>query len=100
RAIRKMPTMASLREALPRTVSAIDAGMVSGQHIGAQGFVSVAAQTIADFALGESRPGVAMTSDSLMFWLSATKPVVAVCIAQLWERDRLQLDDRVAEHIP
>src|SRR5581483_10385650 len=51
-------------------------------------------------AIGEARPGVPMTSDTLMLWLSATKPVTAVCVAQLWERGGLGLDDRVMQHIP
>jgi CubicO group peptidase (beta-lactamase class C family) len=35
-----------------------------------------------------------------MLWLSSTKPVTAFCIAQLWERGRLELDHPVARHIP
>ena len=57
-------------------------------------------EPIADLAIGESRPGVPMTSDTLMIWLSATKPITAVCIAQLWEQGKLSLDDRVTEIIP
>src|SRR6185436_181695 len=37
--------------------------------------------------------------DTLMLWLSATKPVAAVAVAQLWERGLLELDDPVAKHI-
>ena len=53
-----------------------------------------------EFAVGEARPGVAMTADSLMVWLSAGKPITAVAIAQLWERGLLKLDDPVANHLP
>jgi CubicO group peptidase (beta-lactamase class C family) len=81
-------------------MSAIDAGMQAQLHIGAQLFVRHAGRTVADIAVGEARPGVRMTTDTLMLWLSATKPITAVCVAQLWERGRLRLDDRVAEHIP
>jgi CubicO group peptidase (beta-lactamase class C family) len=35
-----------------------------------------------------------------MLWLSSTKPVAAVAIAQLWERGLLELDDPVARHLP
>jgi CubicO group peptidase (beta-lactamase class C family) len=35
-----------------------------------------------------------------MLWLSSTKPVTAVAVAQLWERGRLELDDPVARHVP
>ena len=41
-----------------------------------------------------------MRTDTLMLWLSASKPVAAVAIAQIWERGLLELDDRVAKHIP
>ena len=53
-----------------------------------------------DAAVGEARPAVAMTPDTLMLWMSATKPITAVCVAQLWQRGLLQLDDPVAKHIP
>jgi CubicO group peptidase (beta-lactamase class C family) len=85
---------------LPRTVELIEAGMAAGLHIGAQLYVSHRGNVIADLALGESRPGVAMTTDTLMLWMSSTKPIAAVAIAQLWEHGLLTLDDPVAKHIP
>jgi CubicO group peptidase (beta-lactamase class C family) len=92
--------MSTPRDELLRTLAAIESGTAAGLHIGAQMYVWQAGRIIADFAIGESRPGVAMTTDTLMLWLSATKPITAVCVAQLWERGRLRLDDRVAQHIP
>ena len=85
---------------LLRTVELIEAGMAEGMHIGAQLYVSQRGQVIADLALGESRPGVAMTIDTLMIWMSSTKPIAAVAIAQLWEHGLLAMDDPVAKHIP
>ena len=41
-----------------------------------------------------------MTPDSMVVWFSMTKPSVAVAVAQQWERGALELDDRVAEHLP
>jgi CubicO group peptidase (beta-lactamase class C family) len=41
-----------------------------------------------------------MTPDTVMLWMSATKPVAAVAIAQLWEQNKLGLDDPIARHIP
>ena len=35
-----------------------------------------------------------------MLWLSSTKPVTAVAVAQQYERGKLRWDDRVAEFIP
>lgn len=86
--------------ALPRTIQVLEDGIRAGLHIGAQAYVSIGGQCIADLALGESRPGVAMTPDTLMLWLSSSKPIAAVAIAQLWERGRLALDDPVARHVP
>lgn len=85
---------------LPRTLSVLEQQMAEGLHIGAQMYVSHRGAAAADVGLGESRPGVAMTSDTVMLWMSATKPFAAVAIAQLWERENLTLDDRVALHIP
>src|SRR5262249_60304400 len=51
-------------------------------------------------AWAEPRPGAPLPRDPLMLWLSSTKPVPAVAIAQLWERGLLELDDPVALHIP
>lgn len=86
--------------ALPRTTEVLTEGMRSALHIGAQVYVSQNGAPVADFALGESRPGVEMTSDTVMLWLSCSKPVGSVAIAQLWERGTLTLDDPVARHIP
>ena len=84
---------------LPRTRAALDAGLAAGLHVGAQLSVRHRDRS-ADLALGTARPGVPMTVDTLMIWLSATKPVAAVCIAQLWEDGHLTLDDPVARFIP
>lgn len=78
----------------------LSSGLEAGLHIGAQLFVARNGEIIADLALGESRPGVAMTSDTIMLWLSASKPIGAVAIAQLIERGRVDLDDPVSHIIP
>ena len=86
--------------ALPRVRDLIEAGMAERLHLGAQVYVSRRGDVVADMAAGESRPGVSLTTSDLMLWLSATKPVAAVAIAQLWERGLLALDDEVARHVP
>ena len=86
--------------ALPRTSAAIERGMSAGLHIGAQLYVSTDGKAVTDLAFGEARPGVPMTPDTLMVWLSAGKPITAVAIAQLWERGLLGLDDLVVRYIP
>jgi CubicO group peptidase (beta-lactamase class C family) len=85
---------------LPRTREAIEAGIRDRLHLGAQLYVSLQGEPMADAALGENRPGEPLTRDHLMLWLSSTKPVPAVAIAQLWERGLLELDDPVALHVP
>lgn len=85
---------------LSRTTDLLTRQMESGLHIGAQVFVSRGDQVVADFALSESRPGVPMTTATIMLWMSATKPTASVAIGQLWERGLLELDDPVARHVP
>jgi CubicO group peptidase (beta-lactamase class C family) len=83
-----------------RTLDILRQGITEGLHLGAQIYVSVDDQPVLDDAVGEACFGVPMTRDSINWWLSAVKPITAVAIAQLWERDKLELDDRVGQHIP
>ncbi len=85
---------------LPHTREAIEASIREGLHLGAQIYVSMRGEAVADAALGENRPGEPLTRSHLMLWLSSTKPVTAVALAQLWERGLLELDDPVALHVP
>ncbi len=85
---------------LPHTRQAIEEGIGQRLHLGAQLYVSRHGETVIDGALGESRPGQPLSPGHLMLWLSSTKPVAAVAVAQLWERGSLDLDDPVARHIP
>ena len=85
---------------LPRTLAALEAGRREGLHLGSQLYVSLGFEPVADLGVGEARPGEALTPDHLVVWLSSTKPVTAVAVAQLWEQGLLELDDPVAEHLP
>ena len=85
---------------LSRSVSVLESGLRDGRHIGAQLYVSLNGEVLGDIAIGEARPGVLMTPETIMLWLSAGKPLVAAAIAMLWERGLLQLDDLVTQHIP
>jgi CubicO group peptidase (beta-lactamase class C family) len=91
---------ADVASQLPKTLAAIKRGFETRLHIAAQLHVVVGGAIVADVALGEAQPGVPMRPDTLMPWLSAGKPITAVAIAQLWERGKLGLDDRIAQHIP
>lgn len=85
---------------LPRAIAALQSGMDAGLHIGAQLYVSLQGQTVADLGVGESRPGIQMSRDSLMIWFSCTKAVTAVALAQMWERGKLDLDDPACRYVP
>src|SRR5262245_39433433 len=86
--------------ALPRTTAALQEGILAGLHLGAQLAVWRDGAEVASGALGENRPGEPLTAAHQMTWLSATKPVTAVALLQLWERGLFELDDPVARHIP
>jgi CubicO group peptidase (beta-lactamase class C family) len=87
-------------DSIPRAAAVIEEGLSQGLHIGAQIYASIHGKPVVDAAFGLSRPGVDMSPDTLMLWFSSTKPISAVAIGQLWERGLLDLDDRVARHIP
>ena len=96
--LRDMDTAGS--SLLGGTLALIRRGIEERLHLGAQVYVSRDGHAIADLAVGEVRPGVTLTSTDLMLWLSATKPVTAVAVAQLWERNLVGLDDPVMRHVP
>lgn len=49
---------------------------------------------------GEALPGAPMERDAILLWLSSGKPVLAVAVAMLVERRRLNLDTRVSDYLP
>jgi CubicO group peptidase (beta-lactamase class C family) len=72
---------------------------VEDRHDCAQCYVSQAGEVLLDVAVGETAPGRALRTDDLMLWYSSGKPLTTVAVLQLWERDRLELDDLVADYI-
>jgi len=78
----------------------LTAGISQGLHPGAQLYVMHQGKLLIDFVRGQARPGISMRSDSLVQWFSSGKPLTAICIAQLYERRELLLDDKVARYIP
>ncbi|HWA98061.1 MAG TPA: serine hydrolase domain-containing protein [Pirellulales bacterium] len=85
---------------LARTRELIERGIATGLHTGAQVYTSIGARPSGELAVGEARPGVPMTSDTLVLWLSSSKPVAAIAIMQLVEHGRCKLDDPVDRHLP
>lgn len=85
---------------LQRVVELLEQGRAEGLHLGAQLEVRRRGTDPISVAVGEARVGVAMTAVTLLPWFSCTKAVTAVAVAQLWERDRLGLDDPIADHVP
>src|SRR5262245_44334392 len=89
-----------VQEVLPRSYGLILDGIEQGLHVGAQVHVSLGGQAVASYGIGECRPGVPLTPDTLMPWMSAGKPITAVALARLWEEGLLDIDDPVAQHMP
>ena len=85
---------------LPQTIAVIQRAIDERLHPGAQLYVSQNGRVIADLAFGEAQAGVSMRPDSLNLWMSASKPVAAVAIAQLWQQGLLDLDNPVIRFIP
>ena len=92
--------MNNLSQILPITTELLQQGLSNGHHIGAQIYVSQNGTALVDDALGESRPNVPMTSETLMPWYSSGKPLTVAIIAQLWEQGHIGLDDPAYYHLP
>lgn len=75
-------------------------GGESPLQMGAQVYVSHQGRIVADFAIGDARPGQPMRPDHRIYWGCATKPVVTVALMQQVERGRLDLDEPVFSYIP
>jgi CubicO group peptidase (beta-lactamase class C family) len=71
-----------------------------GYHLGAQVYISYRGEVVLDFAVGEQSEGVALQPQDKMLWLSSGKPILAVAIAQLWEKGKIDLDEPIAKQWP
>ncbi len=85
---------------LTHTSAELEHGITLGWHTGAQLYASLRGETVADFAIGEARPGAPMTPSTIVEWASATKAVTCSAAALLWQRSLFDLDDPVCRHIP
>ena len=84
----------------PQTAAALATAEARGLHLGAQVCVSLRGSRVLDLAVGDDEPGRPLTRDAWMVWMSTTKPIAAVAMAQLWERDLCDLDDPITRHVP
>ncbi|MGB5294300.1 MAG: serine hydrolase domain-containing protein, partial [Thermoanaerobaculia bacterium] len=82
-----------------QTKRALREALSEGLQSGGQIYVSANGRPVFEEAFGEVRPSESMTTGHLLPWMSSSKPVAAVAVAQLWERGLLALDDRVADHL-
>jgi CubicO group peptidase (beta-lactamase class C family) len=94
------PSKLQLADRLPRVHAEFDNGIAAGREPGVQIYVSVGGQAVVDDALGDTRPGVPMTRDSLPIWMSAGKPITAILLAKLVADGLIEIQTPVTEVIP
>lgn len=85
---------------LPRVFEELQRDIDAGLCTGAQVSCVIAGQRQLNLWVGNVREKVPMTKHILCNWMSTTKPVAVVAIAQLWERRLLGLSEPVARYIP
>lgn len=93
-------TIGEMRAVLPRTAALLDEALEQRQAIGAQVYVSLNGRTLVNAACGEARPGVPMTTKTLMPWYSNSKIATSAAALIMWERGAFDLDDPVVRCIP
>lgn len=86
--------------ALTQTSRILSEGIEQELHSGAQLYVSLRGETVANIALGEMSPGQPMTTETILPWLSSGKPLAAIAIGQLVAKGKLHWYDKVCDHMP
>ncbi|BFP51281.1 beta-lactamase family protein [Streptomyces griseus] len=69
-------------------------------YAAAQLYVSRHGRPLLNTAVGEARPGVPLTPDSLVYWSCAVKPLLSLAVGRLVDEGVLRFGDRVADHLP
>jgi len=82
---------------IPQTLQWIEQGIDQGMHLGAQLCVFRGGQNNIDTVVGQQRPGIAMSRDTLLPWMSCTKAITAIAVARQIEAGMLELDQPVAD---
>src|SRR5690242_345303 len=89
-----------------KTVEAMRGGVVEDGWgectlVGGQDFGQVEGKAVIDLALGNARVGaMAMSSDTLMVWLSAGKPLTAAAVVLLAQEGFVSFEDSVERFLP
>ena len=84
---------------LPAVTEVVARGVNKRLHMGIQVSLSTPQHEF-DLAWGEQTPGVELSPNQAMFWLSAAKPLTAVAIMQLEQRGFLSLRNPLAAVLP
>jgi CubicO group peptidase (beta-lactamase class C family) len=84
---------------LPRTTALLEQGIDRAGYVGVQLHVWTTDGPVVDLAIGSASDGQPLTDCTVVRWLSGTKPIIAVAVAQLWEKGKLALDDSVTRYI-
>ncbi|MEY3458446.1 MAG: Esterase EstB [Planctomycetota bacterium] len=80
--------------------AAIDEGIRRGLHTGVQIYVSVNGRVLLDAGFGEAAPGCPLTSDHLMPWRSAGKPLTALLVLKQLQHRGISPDATLGELLP
>lgn len=91
--------MASI-EALATVRRRLAAEIGGTGRLGVQLYVSSRGEPVCSVAMGQYRPGEALTPDHLLPWLCSGKPVTVIALGQLYDRSLLSTTMRVADVIP
>ncbi|RDI23091.1 serine hydrolase domain-containing protein [Lentzea flaviverrucosa] len=86
-------------DALPATAAFLADDYEKGFHKGIQLYLSVDGEPVADLAYGAvgEQP---LTTNSLLHWVCASKPVTTVAIGLLAEQGLVDFADRVTDYVP
>jgi CubicO group peptidase (beta-lactamase class C family) len=83
-----------------RTIGAVQQALDRAPYAGVQVHVWSAEGPEFGYAAGMAGNGRQLHEDSVVRWLSASKPVVSVAIAQLWQAGSVSLDEPVRRYLP
>ena len=83
-----------------RTLEILSNGITQGLHTCAQIYVWRDGNQIINTAIGSDTNGNPITIEHRLLWMSGGKPLAAIAVMQLVEKNLLSLDTRVSQIIP